>query len=95
MAYLRKHTNAVRNFVRQCAESNLDVQLAAMSSADIMYTAHAFNMPRMRQIRKVKNVLAQAFEPQLGNWVVLTTNLNILNMTSDELTEFKKSYKPN
>ena len=91
---LRKQNLAVREFISQCAQTNADVRLAAMNPRDLAYASAIYKMPRLRQIRKVKNVLAEAFEPELGNWIVLTTDLSILNMTPDELTSYKKSFTP-
>lgn len=89
MAYLRKNTEAVQAFLKQCVEMNVDVRRAALPVSDITYYGHFFGFPRMRQIRKVKDVLAEAFEPQLGNWIVLTANRDILCLTTEEANNYK------
>lgn len=91
---LGKQNRAIREFISQCSQINADVRLAAVNTRELAYYSFLFNMPRLRQIRKVKNVLAEALEPELGNWIILTPDLSILNMTPDELTSYKKSFTP-
>jgi hypothetical protein len=89
MAYTRQNTQAVKDFLQQCVEMKVDVRKAALQNCDITYYGHFMNFPRMRQIRKVKDILAQAFEPELGNWIVLTKNREILCLTSEEANQYK------
>lgn len=88
MAYTRQNIQAVKDFLQQCVEMKADVRRAALRSSDITYYGHFLNFPRMRQIRKVKDILAEAFEPELGNWIVLTANRQILCLTTEEANQY-------
>ena len=89
MAYTRQNIQAVKDFLQQCVDMQADVRWAALQNSDITYYTHFLHFPRMRQIRKVKNILAEAFEPQLGNWIVLTTNRDIVCLTTEELNNYR------
>ena len=86
--YLKKNKEAVKDFLLQCASVKADVRRAALPACDITYYGHFLDFPRMRQIRKVKNTLAEAFEPELGNWIVLTANREVLSLTPEELKNY-------
>ena len=89
MAYTRENIRAVKEFIFQCVEMNADVRRAAIQNCDITYYGYYLNFPRMRQIRKVKDILAEAYEPELGNWIVLTKNREILCLTPEEANQYK------
>ena len=89
MAYTKENIRAVKDFLQLCVTMKVDVRKAALKSSDITYYGHFLNFPRMRQIRKVKDILAEAFEPQLGNWILLTADRQILCLTTEEAKRYK------
>lgn len=78
------HQQAVRDFLADCKALGLRPEWAALGTAEI-YQLHT-----VRQIRRVRNVLAVAVEPILDNRVVLTTDRRVLNLTPQEFAEFNE-----
>jgi len=76
---------AIKNFLSDCPALGLQPTWAALSTREI----RALDL---RQIRKVKNILAIAEEPVLGNLVVLTARGQILNLTHAEAGAFEKNF---
>jgi hypothetical protein len=76
---------AIKNFLSDCPALGLQPTWAALSTREI----RALDL---RQIRKVKNILAIAEEPVLGNLVVLTARGQILNLTHAEALTFEKNF---
>ena len=76
---------AIKNFLSDCPALGLRPTWAALGTREI----RALDL---RQIRKVKNILAIAEEPVLGNLVVLTARGQILNLTHAEAWAFERSY---
>lgn len=74
------NTQATLDFISHyCKDCNIEPTWAALSVADLK------PFHTVRQIRKVKNLLAVAYEPILGNYIVLRQDQSIVLLSREEL----------
>ena len=73
----QRQRRAVQAFAEDCPGLGIQLEWACLPTPEIWAL-------RVRQIRKARGLLAWAYEPALGNYVVLTSDLRRLNVTGEE-----------